>query len=423
MNKSVSLIRLYLALSKASAPLAFLILKRRLKHGKEDPLRWQEKLGIASAPRPKGPLIWLHAVGVGEVLALPGFIAKLSEAKPEAEFLITTTARTAAVAISNNLPEKARHQYLPLDMQKFVCRFLDHWHPDLSIWAERDVWPSLIFETKRRGIPLAIVNGRMDQKSFEAKAKLKNFFPDIYNVFDLIDVQDEQSFEHFKKIGVSADRLSLSSSLKSSNLPLKDFPTQRQAWEAAFIGRKVWLAASTHEGDETHILAAHRKILESDPKCCLIIAPRDPTRAEGVVEQCKSIGLKAKTIQKGMPVSVSSEVYVETMIGQMGLWYRLATTVFVGGSLGPYGGHNPYEPFLLGCMVLHGPHVDNFLPDYQALGHYGAAQLMTSPEEIANAVLKPGTVKSESSRILELTAESAVELAQKLTGMMDKELA
>lgn len=380
-------LRCYLLASKLLWPFAGMILRKRLKKGKEHPDRWVEKLGTPSADRPAGRLIWMHAVGVGEALALGGLIAELSEQKPRWEFLVTTSSASAAQALQRNLPDKTRHQFLPLDFKPAVDRFLDHWKPDLSIWAERDIWPALLCETKRRGIPLAIVNGRMNAASFEKKMKARSLYSNLYQKFDLVDAQDAETAACFEQFGVDPSVLKCSGSLKAAGLPLADAPKQRAAWIDLLVGKGVWVATSTHAADEEMALKAHAMILRDEPDAILIIAPRIPTRAEQVATAARAMGLTAATLGPAPPTVLTKNVYVDTRIGYLGLWYRLADVALVGGSVSDVGGHNPYEPARLNCAILHGVHTQNFANDYALLAASNGCKQVKSAADLATAVI------------------------------------
>ncbi len=369
---------------RALAPVAPWVLRRRLARGKEDPERMGEKLGRPSLPRPEGPLVWMHAVGVGEVLALPALAEALRARRPELEVLITSTSLTSARALAANMPEGARHQFLPLDCPRFARAFLDHWRPDLSVWAERDVWPVLIGETRARGIPLALINGRMNAASLRAKAPARRFFAAVYGQFDHIGVQDAGTAAHFAALGVRAQ---VTGALKTAARPLADFPQARAINVAALAGRRLWLAASTHPGDEAVVIAAHKALLQHDPEACLIVAPRLPARAPEVLDALKAAGIAATLLSEdGRLPRPPGPAHVVGRVGQMGLWYRLADAAFVGGSLAPVGGHNPNEPALLDCAILHGPNVANFAEDYAALHAAGAAREVRDAESLAEAL-------------------------------------
>ena len=383
------LLRLCLLVSRVAHPIARRLVAKRLANGKEDPARYREKFGIPSQPRPPGTLVWMHAVGVGEILALPGLVRTIRERAPDLQVLLTSTARTSAVAVAANMPPGTRHQFLPVDCMKFVRPFLDHWQPDLSVWAERDIWPALVFETHRRGVPLAMVNGRMDAASYRAKRKVRGLYSDLYRRFALVGAQDPGSAGRFRALGAPDARVFVSGSLKAGALPLADRPRERKLLNAALGGRRVWLAASTHPADETVVAEAHVRVLRHDPTACLVIAPRDPLRAKEVVMHLESRSISCEVVRDGVAPAATAQAIVVDRIGQLGLWYRLARRTFIGGSMGDTGGHNPYEPARLGCAVIHGPCVTNFAADYSAFHDAGAARLVTDPDELASAVLDP----------------------------------
>lgn len=398
------LLRLYLALTRIGASFARRHLRRRLVRGKEDPVRIAEKEGIASQPRPDGPLIWLHAVGVGEVLALPGLARALRDEHPEVQVLITSSSRTSAEALAPNLPAGVIHQYLPLDISAWRKCFLDHWRPTLSVWAERDIWPGFIHEIYRRGIPLALVNGRMDQASFQSKSRVKSLFRKLYGRFSLVEVQDEATAKHLMALG--APKPEVTGSLKTAAAPLADQPEARAKIEKTLENRPVWIAASTHPGEEDIIARAHRLLLEQSPKACLILAPRDPVRALESARILTDAGLDTVILPDTNIPPRQAEAYVIARIGQLGLWYRVASVAFVGGSLTNIGGHNPWEPARLDAAILHGPHIQNFAADYAALSTEQAACKVTDATNLAQALSNPSTLDMRP-RAAALAAQNA----------------
>ena len=195
-----ALLRLYLGLTGAAAPFATRHLKKRLLRGKEAPDRWREKLGETALPRPEGPLIWMHAVGLGEVLALRGLIDAMRAVRPDLHFLVTSSARASGEVFDRNRPPNTVHQFLPLDTRPFIRRFLDHWRPDLSVWAEQDLWPGFVVETHARGIPLAMINARMDARAFASRRRAARLYGDLYARFALIAAQDEATASHLRAL-------------------------------------------------------------------------------------------------------------------------------------------------------------------------------------------------------------------------------
>ncbi len=413
-----ALLRAWLGLSRVIAPAARWHLQRRVARGKEDPARVQEKMGLPTLPRPEGPLVWMHAVGVGEVLALPALVTALRARAPGMSVLITSSSRTSAAALAPNLPEGALHQYLPLDAAPFIRSFLDHWRPNLSVWAERDVWPALIEATHRRGIPLALVNGRMNTASFQAKAKAGRLYRDLYVRFRHVGVQDTETAAHFRTLGVPEARIVVTGTLKAGADPLADQPEARAQVAAVLGGRRIWLAASTHPEDEPVVLAAQR-LLPDRARRTLVIAPRDPARAPAVAEAARVEGLDALVLGPGNAVERAAEVLVVAEIGQLGLWYRLAEAAFVGGSFG-IGGHNPYEPARLDCAILHAPNVVNFAEDYAAFHAADAAREVQDAETLAQALQDPdlaaqrpraAAVAARGRAMVEAEAERLLSLA------------
>jgi 3-deoxy-D-manno-octulosonic-acid transferase len=397
-HKSI-LLPLWLGLSRGLAPVARWHLARRVRRGKEDPARVGEKMGVPSATRPAGRLVWMHAVGVGEVLALPALANALRDRDPGITVLITSSSRTSAQALAPNLPAGTVHQFLPVDALPFVRRFLDHWRPDLSVWAERDLWPAMIVEAQRRGVPLAVVNGRMTASSFRSKARA-------------LGVQDAESAKHFEALGADPDRVVITGSLKAAAPPLADQPEVRARLTRALQGQRVWIAASTHPDEEPLIARAHRQLLDADPAACLILAPRDPNRGADALETLRAVGIDAAVIAPGNHLDGRRQAHVLAAIGQLGLWYRLSRAAFVSGSWDQTGGHNPNEPARLNCPILHGPNVANFAEDYAAYHEARAARLVRDPAELVAALLDPG---------LPRLADPAAQVARRGTGVAGAE--
>ncbi len=406
------LLPLWLGLSRGLAPVARWHLARRLRRGKEDPARVAEKMGQPSAPRPDGRLVWMHAVGVGEVLALPALATALRDRDPAITVLITSSSRTSAQALAPNLPDGVLHQFLPLDALPFVRAFLDHWRPDLSVWAERDLWPAMIVESHRRGIPLAIVNGRMTARSHRSKARAPGLFRALYGRFSHVGVQDAESARNFEALGADPVTIVITGSLKAAAPPLADQPEARDRLTRALQGQHVWIAASTHPDEEPLIAQAHRQLLDADPTACLILAPRDPNRGQQVLETLRAAGIDAGLIAPGNHLDGRRQAHVLAAIGQLGLWYRLARAAFVGGSWDGTGGHNPNEPARLNCPILHGPNVANFAEDYAAYHEARAARLVRDPADLVAALSDPA---------LSRMAEPAAQVARRGTGVAGAE--
>jgi 3-deoxy-D-manno-octulosonic-acid transferase len=407
------------ATGHALSPFAAPILRYRLARGKEDPARWREKLGEPATPRPRGRLAWLHAVGLGEVLALRGLIAEMADRAPDLSFLVTSTARSAALATARNLPPRTIHQFLPLDLPGPRRRFLDHWRPDLSVWAEQDLWPGLVADTAARGIPLALVNARMNAAAYRRRARARGLYAPLLRSFDLIAAQDSATARHLEALGAPAP-VPVAGSLKPAAPPLADDPAARAEMEAALGPRPLWLAASTHAEDEAVALTAHRAIAEAAPEVLLLLVPRQPARGLEIAEAARAAGLSPALRSEGALPDPATQVYIADTIGELGLWYRLAPAALIGGSFGPVNGHNPWEPARLGCAILHGPNTANFAADYAALHAAGAARLVRTAPDIAAALADPGLARmaETAGALADTHAEGARDLARVLVGLM-----
>jgi len=371
------MLRATLAAGHLLQPLAGPLLRRRLARGKEDPDRWREKLGQASAARPEGPLVWLHGVGVGEVMALTGLIDALTEARPGLQVLVTSSARTSAHVFARTARARVIHQFLPLDLPGPVRRFLDHWRPDLAVWSDQDLWPRLIVQAARRGVPQAWVNARMNARAVRARTRFGAAFAELYGRLAVIQAQDAASAGHIRTLAPTAE-VSVTGSLKSAAPPLGCDPQARAALAPALAGRKVWLAASSHPQDEAVALAAQDILHRADPAWLLIVAPRDVGRGADIA--------KAPRRSAGALPGPGDASYIADTMGEMGLWYGLARAALIGGSFGPVEGHNPWEAVALDCPVLHGPRTANFAPDYAALQAGDASRTITDAADLARAL-------------------------------------
>ena len=384
-----ALLRVYLAATHIAAPLATRHLERRLRRGKESPERWREKLGEASLPRPDGPVVWMHAVGLGEVLALRGLIEAMHAVRPDLHFLVTSSARASGEVFARNRPPRTIHQFLPLDVPAFIARFLDHWRPVLSVWAEQDLWPGLVVAVHARGIPLAMVNARMNARAFAARRRAARAFAALYARFALIAAQDADTAAHMRALAPGVD-VTVMGSLKAAGPALADAAEERGMIGAAIAGRKPWCAASTHEADEAVVLAAQVLRLADDPSALLILVPRVPARRDAIVAMCRVSGLAVVLRSEGRMPAARDAVWLADTFGELGLWYRLCPVSVIGGSFGETGGHNPWEAARLGSAVLHGPHTANFADDYAALARAGAARQVADADALAAALGEPG---------------------------------
>ncbi len=370
---------LYLAAARAAGPVAPAILRRRAARGKEDPERSAERLGHAGRERPAGALVWLHAASVGESLSTLGLVSALRAERPDLGLLVTTGTVTSARLMAERLPSGAIHQFAPLDLGSAAARFLDHWRPDAAIWIESELWPGLIEEAAARGVRMALVNARISQRSAEGWRRAPGMIRRLLGRFEAILAQDRTAADRLE--GLGARDVLVAGSLKAGAAP-PDRPEARETLARALAGRPVWLAASTHAGEEALAADAHLRAAQVHPDLATLIAPRHPERGAEIAAAIEARGLRVSRRGADEGLSAGDDVHLLDTLGEMGAWLRLAPVTFVGGSLVPRGGHNPHEPAGLGSTILHGPHVENFADDYAALAAAGGALRVDGAEAL-----------------------------------------
>lgn len=387
-------LKAYRLVTKLAAPVAPVLLAWRTRRGKEEPDRHPERYGIANAPRPSGFLAWFHAASVGEVNAALPVIDAMATARPDIRILLTTATVTSARLARVRLPKTAQHQYVPLDRTGYMRRFLDHWRPDLAVLVESEIWPNLVLETKARKIPLLLINGRMSMSSFKAWRRRPGLSRPIFSGFDLVLAQNDTLAERFAQLGAPHARDG--GNLKADAPPPPVDDASKAELDKALSGRPVWLAASTHPGEDGVIGTAHSLMKKALPGLVTIIVPRHPERGTPVGEALRAQGLRVALRSGGGLPDAATDIYVADTIGELGLLYALAPVAFIGGSLVPHGGQNPVEAIKLGAAVLTGPNHQNFADSYGALLKAGGAREVTDAESLAIAVL--GLLQDEAAR-------------------------
>jgi 3-deoxy-D-manno-octulosonic-acid transferase len=363
-----------------AAPGLRLLLRRRAMRGKEIADRLAERWGAETSPRPAGKLLWLHAASVGETLSVLPVLAALP---PAVTVLLTTGTVTSASLLAQRLPamglaDRVIHRFAPLDVPRWVTRFLDHWQPDAAAFVESELWPNQLRAAAARGIPLLLLNGRLSPRSAAGWARVPGFARDVLGRFTAVRARGEEDAARFRALG--APNVSAPGDLKLAAPPLPADPAALAALQAELAGRPVWLAASTHPGEEALIAAAHRQLAAGHPGLTTIIAPRHPERGPALAAH-----LGAALRSAG--ASPAPGVWIADTLGELGLWYRLAPVTFVGRSLlPPGGGQNPLEPARLGCAIAVGPHTGNFTAHVAALRDAGALTVVPDPAALARWV-------------------------------------
>jgi 3-deoxy-D-manno-octulosonic-acid transferase len=350
---------LWALLASLLALLLPLYLRRRVAKGKEIAERLAERQGHGAA-RPPGRLIWCHAASNGEMLSLLPLMEALAKQDQALSFLVTTgtvtSARLLEQRLSPELVPRTQHRFLPLDVPRWVARFLDGWRPDLAVIVESELWPNMLRAADRQGVPLALINARMSARSARGWGWVPGFARALLGRFALILAQTEGDAARFAAL--AGRSVPCWGNLKYAAPPLPADPAELARLTLAWEGRPVWLAASTHPGEDEIILATHRLLAPDHPGLLTVIVPRHPQRGPGIAALAGDLSVARRGAgQDGGP---GVAVYVADTLGELGLFYRLARVALIGGSLVPHGGQNPLEAARLGCPIITGPHHFNF---------------------------------------------------------------
>jgi 3-deoxy-D-manno-octulosonic-acid transferase len=375
---------LYRGLTRPLAPLVIVYLKRRRQQGKEDTLRFHERRGIPGKIRPRGPLVWIHAASVGEATAMLTLIERLLQARHGLEILVTTGTVASADLLEKRLPARARHQYVPVDLPHWISRFLDHWHPDLALWVESELWPNLVLATRARGIPMVLINARLSAGSYARWRWCGGLIGPVLGAFTMCFAQDEVQAKRLRQLGVR--EVAMIGDLKAAAAALPVERSRLVQLRGQVGSRPLWLAASTHAGEEEIVARVHRQLAAEHPGLLTIIAPRHSARGDTIEAMLAARGLRTARRTRGEPVTSETDVYLADTMGELGLFYSIAGIAFVGGSLVAKGGHNPFEAARLDCAVLHGPDISNCAGMVADLAAAGAAETVSDANSLARAV-------------------------------------
>lgn len=384
---------LYRGLTTAALPLVLALLWERARRGKEEWPRLGERRGIAGRPRPEGRLVWAHAASVGEAISLLPLVERI-QARPGHTVLLTTGTVTSARLMAERLPEGAIHHYVPLDRPTWVDRFLDHWRPDLVLWAESEFWPNMLAAIHDRDIPLVLVNGRISERSFARWSRHPGLIGRMLANFSLCMGQSAQDAERLAVLG--APKVCFPGNLKLAAPPLPADEARLAAERHALDGRPCWLAASTHPGEDVLAGRVHQILASRHGGLLTIIVPRHPHRGPDIARDLAAMGLRAALRSAGQAATETTDVLVADTMGELGLFYRLAPLVFVGKSLVGEGGQNPLEAARLGALVLFGPHMENFAELSASMLSAGAALRVETEAGLAETL---SALLSDPSRV------------------------
>ena len=375
---------LYRTLTYTVSPLIPLLLKRRLVRGKEDATRIGERTGSYTLPRPAGKLVWIHAASVGETNSVLPLIRQLAALFPEVSVLLTTVTVTSARLTEGKLPVNAVHQFAPVDTPSAVSRFLAHWKPDVALWVDSEFWPNMIVATRKSGAVMGLINARMSPHSYHKWQKFgASLVRRLLSCFDFCFAQSPQDAQYLQQLGIPA--ITAIANLKYDAPALGYEEEALTCLQQETQHRPLWLASSTHPGEEEIIAQLHLRLKPHFPGLLTLIVPRHATRGDAIAATLKSHGQVAQRTQ-GQPVVPDTEFYIADTMGELGLFYRLAPVVLMGGTLVPHGGQNALEPARIGCAIITGEHYHNFISVVEEMAADNAIIKIRTQDELFDAV-------------------------------------
>ncbi|MBI3506422.1 MAG: 3-deoxy-D-manno-octulosonic acid transferase [Proteobacteria bacterium] len=404
---------LYSALATLAEPALGLLLARRRASGKEDPARLGERKGIAGRPRPSGRLLWVHGASLGEARSILPVVARLRAGRPDLNVLVTTGSRSSADMLAAQLDGTyAFHQFVPLDVPRWIARFLDHWRPDAVLWLESELWPNLLGEVAQRKIPAALVNARLTARSAARWAKAKAVFAPPFEAFSAALAQSEADAGRLRALGMA--RVAAIGNLKHDAPVLAVDEAAFASFQLSLGGRARWLAAQIHPVELAAILDARAMLKAQGNSALLVLVPRHAERGAEMADAARTKGLSVSRRAAGEAPG-DGDVHVADTMGELGLFYRAAPIAFVGGSLEPHGGHNPLEPARLGAAIAFGPSMENFAELAADLLEAGAATRVADAASLASwaagRLADPALVakEGEAARTFAARGEGTVE--------------
>ncbi|MCM2129329.1 lipid IV(A) 3-deoxy-D-manno-octulosonic acid transferase [Larsenimonas rhizosphaerae] len=380
----------------------------------------RQRLGwISRAPhRP----LWIHAASVGEIMTARPLIKALIDRYPDSPVVVTTMTATGAEQVKTLFKGEVSHYFLPLDFPCATARFVERLSPRIGIIVETELWPNLVHACARRQVPLALVNGRLSAGATRQYAKVARLMAQTLNHFDWLGIKDAVDAERFTALGAPTEKMVITGGLKFDLAQSDEAQKASEYLLDQWGGRFVWVAASTHDGEDEQVLAAHRRLLAVVPSALLVLVPRHPQRFDDVAQLVSHHGLAMARRSRGEGVTPDIRVYLGDTMGEVMTFYGTASAAFVGGSLVPVGGHNLLEPASLGVPVISGPYLDNFTEIAALLDDADALTHVSSSEHLGQALLAvradPATAHAQGARGQDVVVAHRGALAATLDGLI-----
>ncbi len=357
----------------------------RVLKNKEDKLRFKEKFCLISKKRGSGKLVWFHGSSVGEILSVIPIIKKYDNDKSIGKILITSSTLSSSKILEKIKFKKTIHQFYPIDHAIFSRKFLNHWKPNIAIFLESEIWPSMFKSIKNRNILLILLNARITKKSFDRWSKMKKFSNSIFGLIDKAYSQNSETSHYLRKLNVK--NIKSTGNIKFIEYDNVKSDKSDKKLFSQFKKYKIFIAASTHETEELFAAKTHIILKKKNKNIITIIIPRHINRVKQIIYEIKELGLNVVSRSSKKSKLKDIDIFIVDTFGESKKFYRFATTVFLGKSIVKGGGQNPLEPARFGAKILHGPDVNNFKDVYKYLSRLKISSVVNSPQTCANSIV------------------------------------
>tara|TARA_B100002052_G_scaffold219319_1_gene201297 strand:+ start:531 stop:1766 length:1236 start_codon:yes stop_codon:yes gene_type:complete len=387
-----------------------IIIVFRIFKGKEDILRFKEKIGFFSKKKNKGKLIWFHGASVGEIQSIIPLIEKFEKNKKIKQILITSNTVSSSLIIKNLRLKKTIHQFFPIDCNFISKKFLNYWKPSKAFFIDSEIWPNTINNLFKKNIPIFLLNGRVTKKSYERWKFFSSFAKSIFSKFDLCLSSNTETKQYLKKLGAKNIKI-------IGNLKFSQSENEKNNLDKNIINlinsKKTWCASSTHYNEEEFCGKAHITLKKKYKNLLTIIIPRHINRIDTIETELNNLNLKVHLDEPRKKIDPNTDIYLVNSYGKTKLFYKACKNIFLGGSLIMHGGQNPLEATRYGCKVLHGPNISNFREIYKFLGKKNLSREITNQDQLVNYIIKHFNSKSNSKKIIKDLHSIGVDILKK----------
>ena len=377
----LNLYRLLINLVLLISPLIIIL---RLIKKKEHPIRFKEKFCFFPIKRGNGKLVWFHGSSVGEILSIIPLVEKLEKNKSIKKILITSSTLSSSKVLTKFKLKKTVHQFFPIDANFLTKKFLDYWNPAIAIFVESEIWPNMLINVKKKSIPLVLLNARITKESYKKWKMISLLSKFLFESFDISFPQNYETKKYLNSLG--AKKIKFLGNLKFSESKTQKNIALNKNIEKIFKSRKIWCAASTHNGEEKICIEAHQKLKKKYKKLLTVIIPRHVHRVNNIYKEVNNMGFKVQIHSKKSKIKKDTDIYLVDTYGETKSFFKICNTVFLGGSIVNHGGQNPLEPARFGCKILHGPNIQNFTEVYRLLNKENLSFKFYNTNQLAKSV-------------------------------------